>query len=84
LGKVLARRILPELENETAPRLKHDSSTNNLIRRYRGINTLRRIWFYGCRSEFLGRVSPHSEIVRSGAIFRMKFTLGSKPAGNEN
>jgi glucose-6-phosphate isomerase len=35
LGKVLAQRIVPELENETAPTLKHDSSTNNLIRRYR-------------------------------------------------
>ncbi len=35
LGKVLAQRIVPELESEAAPRLKHDSSTNNLIRRYR-------------------------------------------------
>ena len=35
LGKVLAQRIIPELENSTAPTLKHDSSTNNLIRRYR-------------------------------------------------
>ncbi len=35
LGKALAQRIVPELESETAPRLKHDSSTNNLIRRYR-------------------------------------------------
>jgi glucose-6-phosphate isomerase len=35
LGKVLAQRIVPELESETTPRLKHDSSTNNLIRRYR-------------------------------------------------
>jgi glucose-6-phosphate isomerase len=35
LGKVLAQRIVPELESETVPRLKHDSSTNNLIRRYR-------------------------------------------------
>jgi len=35
LGKVLAQRIVPELENETAPELKHDSSTNSLIRRYR-------------------------------------------------
>jgi len=35
LGKVLAQRIVPELESETAPRLKHDSSTNNLIRRCR-------------------------------------------------
>jgi glucose-6-phosphate isomerase len=35
LGKVLAQRIIPELENATEPPLKHDSSTNNLIRRYR-------------------------------------------------
>jgi glucose-6-phosphate isomerase len=35
LGKVLAQRIIPELENETAPDLQHDSSTNALIRRYR-------------------------------------------------
>jgi glucose-6-phosphate isomerase len=35
LGKALAQAILPELESPTAPALKHDSSTNNLIRRYR-------------------------------------------------
>ena len=35
LGKVLAQRIIPELESKTPPRLKHDSSTNNLIRWYR-------------------------------------------------
>ena len=35
LGKVLAQRIVPELESGTEPPLKHDSSTNNLIRRYR-------------------------------------------------
>jgi glucose-6-phosphate isomerase len=35
LGKVLAQRIVPELESKTEPRLSHDSSTNNLIRRYR-------------------------------------------------
>ncbi|HEY3931080.1 MAG TPA: glucose-6-phosphate isomerase [Verrucomicrobiae bacterium] len=35
LGKVLAQRIIPELESKTPPKLKHDSSTNNLIRRYR-------------------------------------------------
>jgi glucose-6-phosphate isomerase len=35
LGKALAQRIIPELESQTPPRLKHDSSTNNLIRRYR-------------------------------------------------
>ena len=35
LGKVLAQRIMPELEGTSAPDLKHDSSTNALIRRYR-------------------------------------------------
>jgi glucose-6-phosphate isomerase len=35
LGKVLAQRIVPELENQKEPSLGHDSSTNNLIRRYR-------------------------------------------------
>ena len=35
LGKVLAQRIIPELESKTEPALNHDSSTNNLIRRYR-------------------------------------------------
>jgi len=35
LGKVLAQHIIPELEGKTEPRLGHDNSTNNLIRRYR-------------------------------------------------
>jgi glucose-6-phosphate isomerase len=35
LGKVLAQRIIPELESKEEPVLSHDSSTNNLIRRYR-------------------------------------------------
>jgi glucose-6-phosphate isomerase len=35
LGKVLAQRIVPELESSTEPALAHDSSTNNLIGRYR-------------------------------------------------
>ncbi len=35
LGKVLAQRIIPELERKIEPKLGHDSSTNNLIRRYR-------------------------------------------------
>ncbi|HZP03077.1 MAG TPA: glucose-6-phosphate isomerase [Terriglobia bacterium] len=35
LGKVLAQRIIPELESDAEPKLAHDSSTNNLIRRYR-------------------------------------------------
>jgi len=35
LGKVLANRIIPELESAGEPELTHDSSTNTLIRRYR-------------------------------------------------
>jgi glucose-6-phosphate isomerase len=35
LGKVLAQKIIPELESPTEPPLAHDSSTNTLIRRYR-------------------------------------------------
>ena len=35
LGKALAQRIIPELEASSEPELKHDSSTNKLIRRYR-------------------------------------------------
>jgi glucose-6-phosphate isomerase len=35
LGKVLAQRIIPEVESKTESALSHDSSTNNLIRRYR-------------------------------------------------
>ncbi len=35
LGKVLAQRIIPEVESQKEPALAHDSSTNNLIRRYR-------------------------------------------------
>jgi glucose-6-phosphate isomerase len=35
LGKVLAKRIAPELEATSPPELKHDSSTNTLIERYR-------------------------------------------------
>ena len=35
LGKALAQRIVPQLESAEEPPLNHDSSTNNLIRRYR-------------------------------------------------
>ena len=35
LGKVLANRIIPELESSEEPKLTHDSSTNTLINRYR-------------------------------------------------
>jgi len=38
LGKALAQAIVPELESQAAPRLRHDSSTNHLIRRYRKMN----------------------------------------------
>jgi glucose-6-phosphate isomerase len=37
LGKVLAQQIIPELEGADEPDLKHDSSTNALIRRYRSL-----------------------------------------------
>ena len=37
LGKVLAQRIIPELEAAEEPSLRHDSSTNALIRRYRNL-----------------------------------------------
>jgi glucose-6-phosphate isomerase len=42
LGKVLAQRIIPELENQPEPPLRHDSSTNTLIRRYRMSRDARR------------------------------------------
>jgi len=37
LGKVLAQRIIPEIESATEPKLAHDTSTNGLIRRYRSL-----------------------------------------------
>ena len=39
LGKVLAQRIIPELQNNAEPALAHDSSTNHLVRRYRSART---------------------------------------------
>jgi glucose-6-phosphate isomerase len=39
LGKVLAQRIIPELESPAEPKLAHDSSTSALIRRYRRLKT---------------------------------------------
>jgi len=41
LGKVLAQRIIPELESATEPELRHDRSTNALIRRYRKLKSAR-------------------------------------------
>jgi glucose-6-phosphate isomerase len=40
LGKVLAQRIIPELEAKDDPKLGHDSSTNCLIRRYRKLKEI--------------------------------------------
>ena len=40
LGKALAQRIIPELEETREPQLEHDSSTNALIRRYRELRRL--------------------------------------------
>ncbi|MCC7338165.1 MAG: glucose-6-phosphate isomerase [Pirellulaceae bacterium] len=37
LGKVLAKRIIPELSSTHTAKLQHDSSTNELIRRYRAL-----------------------------------------------
>jgi glucose-6-phosphate isomerase len=37
LGKILAQQIIPELTAVAEPALKHDSSTNTLIRRYRSL-----------------------------------------------
>jgi glucose-6-phosphate isomerase len=42
LGKVLAQRIVPELESQAEPKLDHDSSTNSLIRRYRKLKETKR------------------------------------------
>lgn len=39
LGKVLAMRIIPELESQDDPTLSHDSSTNTLIRKYRQLKS---------------------------------------------
>jgi len=40
LGKVLALRIIPELDGKAEGKLDHDSSTNALIRRYRNLREL--------------------------------------------
>jgi glucose-6-phosphate isomerase len=41
LGKVLAQRIIPEIESQSEPRLEHDGSTNSLIRRLRAMRLTR-------------------------------------------
>ena len=42
LGKVLAQQIIPELESKDEPNLVHDTSTNNLIGRYRKLRNAAR------------------------------------------
>ena len=42
LGKVLAQRIIPELESKEPPALSHDGSTNNLIQHYRKMKGIAR------------------------------------------
>jgi glucose-6-phosphate isomerase len=42
LGKVLAQRIIPELESKAEPTLDHDSSTNHLIRSYRKLKAMQK------------------------------------------
>ena len=59
LGKVLAQRIIPELECKPGPELRHDSSTNNLIRRYRS---------GGCDVASNRSQKPEAGICRSMAI----------------
>jgi glucose-6-phosphate isomerase len=41
LGKALAQRIIPEIESPSEPRLEHDGSTNNLLRRLRAMRRTR-------------------------------------------
>ena len=41
LGKILAQRIIAEIESMGEPTLDHDSSTNNLIHRYRKLSSAR-------------------------------------------
>lgn len=40
LGKALAQRIIPEVGGKAEPALRHDSSTNNLIHKYRKMKTM--------------------------------------------
>jgi glucose-6-phosphate isomerase len=56
LGKDLAERIIPELESTDEPQLAHDSSTNNLIRRYRRL-----------KQQSCSQSSEHGAATRAGA-----------------
>ncbi len=73
LGKALAQRIIPELESKTAPKLKHDSSTNNLIRRYRKMK--------GARMNTLDRKEQQQRKIRTqpGFLAALDQSGGSTP-----
>ena len=65
LGKVLAKRIIPELKSKEEPKLAHDSSTNALIRRYRRLRNTnqknpRRVSAEG-RAEAISRILIRSQ-----------------------
>jgi glucose-6-phosphate isomerase len=62
LGKVLAQRIVPELESKATPMLKHDSSTNNLIRHYRKLKKAKPVWNPARRE----KLSRHSHAAAQG------------------
>ena len=62
LGKVLASKILGELESTAEPKMTHDSSTTNLIRRYRRRSRARRLGGgRGCLSERMRGFFARSE-----------------------
>jgi glucose-6-phosphate isomerase len=71
LGKVLAQRIIPELDGKAEPELKHDSSTNGLIRRYRKLKEAQA----GARS------GGAPEGRAGGAAVRERPGAAGKPAG---
>jgi glucose-6-phosphate isomerase len=64
LGKVLAQRIVPELESKATPMLKHDSSTNNLIRHYRKLKKTEPVWNPARRE----KLSRHSDAAAQGKL----------------
>ena len=64
LGKELAQRIIPELTSAGEPSLRHDSSTNALIRRYRRLKT------GSACTQFASRQSVSSRLRRRWSVDR--------------
>ena len=88
LGKVLAKRIIPELKSDAEPKLEHDSSTNALIRRYRKLKILKRPIdsrlqqkTLGARAPRVGRESISTTCVRSNGRERwsIRFLMNDCP-----